>query len=122
MLLASILRAEEPVARRTDRFNATLGPRSTVRIDNISGDVSVTAGREFSAVCNTTVTASTQARADEALANTKILQSRDGDELSLETQWPEMEGHSRRERSTGTWSWKSNRGARCPECRITVKY
>jgi DUF4097 and DUF4098 domain-containing protein YvlB len=122
MLLASILRADESVARRTDRFNATLGPRSTVRIDNVSGDVIVTAGREFSAVCNTTVTASSRALADEALANTKILQSRDGDELSLETQWPEMEGHSRRDRTTGSWSWKSNRAARCPDCRITVKY
>jgi DUF4097 and DUF4098 domain-containing protein YvlB len=121
MLLASILRADDAVARRTDRFNGTLPPRSTLRVENVSGDVVVSGGREFSAVCNTTVTAPTSARADEALAKTRIVQSRDGDELSLETEWPEMEGERHRDRSKGD-VWRGKRSARCPDCRISIRF
>jgi len=121
MLLASILRADDAVARRTDRFNGTLPPRSTLRVENVSGDVFVSGGREFSAVCNTTVTAPTQARADEALSKTRVVQSRDGDELSLETEWPEMEGDRHRDRSK-SYVWRGKRSARCPDCRINVRF
>jgi len=121
MLLASILRADDAIAKRTDRFNGTLAPRSTLRVENVSGDVVVSGGREFSAVCNTTVTASTQSRADDALAKTRIVQSRDGDELSLETEWPEMEGERHRDRSKN-YVWRGKRSARCPDCRINIRF
>jgi DUF4097 and DUF4098 domain-containing protein YvlB len=121
MLLASILRADDATAHRTDRFNATLAPRSTLRVENVSGDVIVSGGREFSAVCNTTVTAPTQALADEALSKTRVLQSRDGDEFALETEWPEMEGERHRDRSKG-YVWRGKRSARCPDCRISIRF
>ncbi|HEY6049970.1 MAG TPA: DUF4097 family beta strand repeat-containing protein [Thermoanaerobaculia bacterium] len=121
MLLASMLRGDEAVARRTDRFNGTLPPRSTLRVENVSGDVVVSGGREFSAVCNVTVTAPTQARADEALGKTRVVQSRDGDELSLETEWPEMEGDRHRDRSK-SYVWRGKRSARCPDCRINIRF
>ncbi|HYK41640.1 MAG TPA: DUF4097 family beta strand repeat-containing protein [Thermoanaerobaculia bacterium] len=121
MLLASILRADDAIARRTDRFNATLPPRSTLRVENVSGDVIVSGGREFSAVCNTTVTAPTQDRADEALSKTRVVQSRDGDELALETEWPEMERARQRDRSKG-YVWRGKRSARCPDCRINIRF
>ena len=66
MLAAALVRGDDPAtARRTEKFNATLPARSTLRVLNVSGDVVATAGREFSAVCTTTVTASTKARAEE---------------------------------------------------------
>lgn len=122
MLAAAIVRGDDGVtSRRTEKFNATLSPRSTVRVLNVSGDVVATPGREFSAVCNTTVTASTKARADEILGQTKTIQSRDGDELTLESEWPDTDRHGR---SRGSWS--SRRGwqgsARCTDCKISMRY
>lgn len=123
MLAAAFARGEEgsAVARRTDRFNGTLGSGSKLRVLNVSGDVVASAGREFSAVCNTTVTASTKARAEEILARTRILQLRDGDELTLESRWPEMTDEHGRTRkwwvSRDQWS-----SARCRDCRITMHY
>lgn len=121
MLAAAIARADESAtARRTDRFNATLPSRGTVRIVNISGDVVATAGREFSAVCTTTVSAATKARAEELLGQTRIEQSRDGDEVTLESLWPDME-----ERSNGRrmiYRRGKSRTARCPDCRITTRF
>ncbi len=121
MAAASLLRADEAgnVARRTERFNATLPARSTLRVLNVSGDVIATPGREFSAVCVTSVTASTKARAEEILERTKTVQVRDGDELRLESRWPDMgDGDwSRRSSRSGQW-----RNSRCRDCRIAMQY
>src|SRR5204863_7781726 len=87
--------------------------------DNISGDIVATPGREFSAVVTVVVTAPTQSRADELLRATRIVQSRDGEELSLDTQWPESEmGRPYRWRSAG----ERMRSPRCRECKITAQY
>ncbi len=118
MLLASGLANGEDfsgTAKRTDRFNATLTRRSTVRIENISGDIVASPGKEFSAAVATTVSAATQKRAEEILNETSIVQSRGGDEFSLETRWP------------GSRSWKDGRGrrhasSRCRDCRINARY
>jgi DUF4097 and DUF4098 domain-containing protein YvlB len=119
MFLAAAARGESGQAKRTDRFNATLSPGARLRIDNISGDIVATPGREFSAVVTVVVTAPTQSRADELLRATRILQSRDGEELSLDTQWPESEmGRPYRWRSGG----ERMRSPRCRECKITAQY
>src|SRR5438132_6704986 len=61
MLAAALAGAEENfTATRTERFNANLSSRSTVRIENVSGDIVASPGKEFSAVVTTTVTAPTQ--------------------------------------------------------------
>jgi DUF4097 and DUF4098 domain-containing protein YvlB len=123
MLAAALAGAEENfTATRTERFNATLGPRSSVRIENVSGDIVASPGREFSAVVTTTVTAPSQSRADEALRRVRILQARDNDEYSLETHWPDSkdfgfsfslsEGREGRRRST----------ERCRGCKVTTRY
>ncbi|MCA1582462.1 MAG: DUF4097 family beta strand repeat-containing protein, partial [Acidobacteria bacterium] len=121
MAAASLLRADDSgnVARRTERFNATLPARSRLRVLNVSGDVIATPGREFSAVCQTTVTATTKARADEILERTRTVQVRDGDELRLESRWPDMgdSDWSRRSSRSGQW-----RNSRCRDCRITMQY
>ncbi len=122
MLAAALLSGEEPAtARRTEKFNATLPARSTLRVMNLSGDVVATAGRQFSAVCTTTVTASTRARAEEILGNTRTIQIRDGDEVTLESRWPETPSAG-----GGRGVWSSSRGDlrsnRCRDCRITMRY
>ncbi|MEO8188973.1 MAG: DUF4097 family beta strand repeat-containing protein [Acidobacteriota bacterium] len=122
MLAASLLRADDAnVARKTERFNATLPARSTLRVLNVSGDVVAKPGREFSAVCQTSVTASTKARAEEILSRTRTVQLRDGDELRLESRWPEMgEETSWFSRSSRPGSWRT--ASRCRDCRITMQY
>ncbi|MGH9399349.1 MAG: hypothetical protein ACRD00_03205, partial [Thermoanaerobaculia bacterium] len=72
-------------ASRMDRFNAPLNARTTVRIDNISGDIVATPGKTFSVVVTTSVSAPTQKRAEEVLAQTKIRQSNDDEGFGLET-------------------------------------
>src|SRR5438105_9514669 len=62
MCLAAAARGESAQAKRTDRFNATLSSGARLRIDNISGDIVATPGREFSAVVTVVVTAPTQSR------------------------------------------------------------
>ena len=123
MLLAAVGRGDDnaATARRTERFTATLSPRSTVRVENVSGDVIATAGREFSALCNVTVTASSQKRADEVLAGTRTIQTREGDELALEARWPQEEdGRGRRGRSE--WTFRGRNASRCHDCRINMRY
>jgi DUF4097 and DUF4098 domain-containing protein YvlB len=119
MCLAAAARGESAQAKRTDRFHATVSSGARLRIDNISGDIVATPGREFSAVVTVVVTAPTQSRADELLRATRIVQSRDGEELSLDTQWPESEmGRPYRWRSGG----ERMRSPRCRECKITAQY
>jgi DUF4097 and DUF4098 domain-containing protein YvlB len=115
MLAAAFSAAESGgvTAQRTDHFQATLAPSSTVRIQNISGDILASPGKEFSATVTLTVTAPTQRRADEVLARTKIEQQQDGDEVSLETRWPD---------SRGSGLGRRHAESRCRDCRITAKY
>ncbi len=123
MLAASLLHGDDgaSVARKTERFNGTLPARSTLRVLNVSGDVVASAGREFSAVCHTTVTASTKARAEEILSRTHTVQTRDGNELRLESRWPDMaDENGWPSRSSRPGAWRSS--SRCRDCRITMQY
>jgi len=117
MLLAAGTARGEETANRIDRITATLPPGSTLRLENVSGSVVATPGRQFSAVANVSVTAPTKARAEELLGKTRIVQSREGNELSIEARWPESR-----------WSGRSagrglhRRSARCEDCRINAKF
>jgi DUF4097 and DUF4098 domain-containing protein YvlB len=115
LLAAAAVSGSEPgvTVSRTDRFQATLSPGSTVRIENVNGDVVANRGASFSAVVTTTVTARDRARADEILGKTRIEQSSDGKEYRLETAWPGSwgRGHERRHSMLG-----------CRECKIVSRY
>lgn len=116
MLVASRAAAEDRMpfsASRTDRFNATLGSRTTVRIENISGDIVARPGKSFSAVAAVSVGGTTQKRADELLARTVIEQTQDDEVYSLETQWPTSSRDGRGRRFTPS---------RPSDGRITVKF
>jgi DUF4097 and DUF4098 domain-containing protein YvlB len=86
MLAAGVARGDE-TAHRTDRISATLPPGSVLRIENVSGDIVAAPGPEFSAVATVVVVAPTKARAEEVLRDVRLVQSRDGNDLSIETQW-----------------------------------
>src|SRR5262249_48694987 len=126
MLAAALAGAEEGVTlKRTDRFNATLPAGSTLRIENVSGDVVASAGRNFSAVVTVTVTAPTKARAEELLRSTTVTQRREDDELSLRSEWPYSD--KKHWKSSRTWdanSWGRYwyRDSRCDDCKITAQY
>ncbi|HVE66254.1 MAG TPA: DUF4097 family beta strand repeat-containing protein, partial [Thermoanaerobaculia bacterium] len=116
LVAAGTARAEE-TATRTDRFTASLPPGSTLKIGNVSGDLTASPGREFSAVAAVTVAAPTKARAEEILGNVRLLQSRDGNVFSIQSRWPESRwrfDHERRGRH--------RRVARCHDCRITARF
>lgn len=118
MLVASRAAGDDSMpfaAGRTDRFTAPLGPRATVRIDNISGDIVAAPGKSFSVVVTTTVSAPTQRRADEVLGKTTIAQTNGDEGFGLETLWPDSR------------SWRDGRGrrhttARIADCRISARY
>jgi DUF4097 and DUF4098 domain-containing protein YvlB len=120
MLAAALAGAEEAgfTAKRTERFNATLSSRSTVRIDNVSGDIVASPGKEFSAVVTTTVAAASQSQADEALRKVRIVQGRDDDEFSLETHWPDSPEFSFSEKRQG----RRRVVERCRGCKVTTRY
>ena len=121
MLVSAFARGQESsgtTASRTDRFSAQLPKGSTLRIDNISGDVFASSGRQFAAVVTTTVTARSGARANEILRSTGIAQSREGDEYRLETRWPEDIGFD----SSRRWPSWTRRMNRCLDCKITSRY
>ena len=86
MLGAGIARGDE-TARRTDRVSATLAPGSVLRLENVSGDVVATPGKEFSAVATVVVVAPNRARAEKILQNVRLVQSREGNDFSIETRW-----------------------------------
>ncbi len=90
MLAAALARAEEPAftAKRTERFNATMAAGSTLRIENVSGDIVAKPGRELSAVVTITASARTQEKANELLRGTEVNQHRRDDEYALTTEWP----------------------------------
>ncbi len=102
-------------AKRTDRFSAALGQRGTVRIENVSGDIIASPGKDFSVVVTTTVAAPTQKRADEILSKTTIAQTNGDDGFALETLWPNAR------------SFRDERGrrhafVRIEDCHINARY
>ncbi len=116
LLAAAALSGGEPgpTVSRTDRFQATLAPGSTVRIENVNGDVVATRGAAFSAVVTTTVTAPDRSRAEEFLGRTRVDQSSDGKEYRLETVWPGASGSHAREHRRAP--------SPCRDCRIVSRY
>jgi DUF4097 and DUF4098 domain-containing protein YvlB len=119
LLAAALAGAEENfTATRTERFNATLTSRSAVSIENVSGDIVASPGKEFSAVVTTTVTAPSQSRADEALRKVRIVQSRDDDEYSLVTHWPDSRDFSFSEGKEG----RRRAVERCRGCKVVTRY
>ena len=114
MLLAATARGDETESR-TERFQAALGPGATLSIQNISGDITATRGREFRATVEITVTASTRQRAREILEKVRVLQSRDGENFSLTTRWPD---NRYRNLLTSRRAW----ARRCEECKIIARY
>lgn len=121
MLAAALAGADEGgfTAKRTENFNATLTSRSTLRIENVSGDIVASPGKEFSAAVTTTVTAPSQSRADEALRRVRIIQSRDDDEYSLETHWPDSREFSFSQERQGR---RRVAEERCRGCKVTTRY
>ena len=122
LILAAALGAEEAgfTVKRTDRFNATLSPGSTLRIENVSGNISVTPGKEFSAVVTVSAAADSKEKAEELLRATTILQERDGNEFSLRAVWPDSKRSSK---SPGRVFMDYRYGKRrCEDCRISARY
>lgn len=118
MLFAAATARGEESATRTDRFTATLPPGSTLRIENVSGDVVAAAGSDFSAVATVVVLAPTKARAEEVLGKVRLLQSREGNVFSIEAEWPESRWRFDEERRG-----RMRRVARrCSDCRITARF
>jgi DUF4097 and DUF4098 domain-containing protein YvlB len=119
MLLAAAPARGEETANRTDRITATLPAGSTVRIDNVSGDVIAVPGREFLAVATIVVAADDTKRAQDVLDRVRIVQSRDGNDLSIETRWPESRWRfEAMERRPG----RRRLFARCEDCRINARF
>ncbi len=105
-------KAEQPSATRVQKFNGTIAAGQTIHVENVSGDIVASPGREFSAVVTLTVSASSQAKADEILKKTEIVGNHDDDGWNLETVWP-----GRRSGGRG-----NRRGNPCDQCRISARY
>jgi DUF4097 and DUF4098 domain-containing protein YvlB len=99
MLLAAGIARGDETAQRTDRVSATLAPGSVLRLENVSGDVVATPGKEFSAVATVVVVAPTRARAEEILQSVRLVQSREGNDFSIQTRW-------------GDRTWRFEKGGR----------
>jgi DUF4097 and DUF4098 domain-containing protein YvlB len=112
LMLVSVGKAEQPSAQRVDRFNGTLASGQTIQVENVSGDITATAGKAFSATVTVTVYAATQKKAEEVLGKTTITNSHDDDGWSLETNLPE--GRPFRGNRHGASS--------CEGCRIVARY
>ncbi len=109
-MLVSAARGEQRSASRVDRFQGPLAAGQTVQVENVSGDIVASPGREFSAVVTVTVSAGSQKKAEEFLAATRVVGDRDEDGWSLATQWPGMHANGGR------------RGSLCPGCRVVARY
>jgi DUF4097 and DUF4098 domain-containing protein YvlB len=119
MLLAAAPARGEETASRTDRITATLPAGSTVRIDNVSGDVIAVAGGQFRAIATVVVAAPEEKRAKDVLDRVRIVQSREGGELSIEARWPESRWRvARADRRPG----RRRVLARCEDCRINARF
>jgi len=117
MLVASTSSGGEMpyTATRTDRFTTAVTPRTSIRIDNVSGDIVVAPGKTFAVTVTVSVSARTQKRADEVLAGTVIWQAQEDDVYALETRWP---------KSRRSWDSGNRRSPQvwCEDCRITAKF
>ncbi len=117
MLAAATARGDE-TANRTDRISANLPSGATLRLDNVSGDVIAVPGREFRAVATIVVAAPDRKRAEEVLGKVRIVQRREGDELSIQTRWPESRWRFERDGRPA----RRRLLARCEDCRINARY
>lgn len=114
LMLVSAGRADQPApssASRAETFRGTLRSGQTLHVENVSGDVVATPGKEFSAVVSIQVYAPDPQKAQQALQATKIVTDHDEDGWSLETHFPGAHGHA-----------GERRGALCSGCKITAKY
>jgi DUF4097 and DUF4098 domain-containing protein YvlB len=119
MLLAATPAPGEETASRTDRIAVTLSAGSTVRIDNVSGDIIAVPGGEFRAVATIVVAAPDEKRAKDVLDRVRIVQSRHDDDLSIEARWPESRWRMvRTDRRPGS----RRVVARCEDCRINARF
>ena len=114
LVSASVGQAQPASLTRVDRFNGTLRSGQTIHVENISGDVIAAPGKDFSAVVTIQVSAPTQAKAQQVLDSTRVVNSHDEDGWSLETHWPGEHGAGSRH--------GDRRGALCSGCKITAKY
>ncbi len=123
LILAAALSAEEAAftVKRTDRFNATLPPGSTLRIENVSGDISVAPGKEFSAVVTVSAAAATRQKAEELLRATTVVQEREGNEVTLRSVWPYSKRGSSKTPGRMLMDYRYG-GTRCEDCRISARY
>lgn len=112
LMLVSAGRAETlSSSTRVERFHGTLASGQTIQVENVSGEIVASRGREFSALVTITASAPSKAKADQLLSGTRIRTSHDEDGWSLETQLPGM-------RHGGDW----HRGADCRSCRVVARY
>ena len=113
LMLVSVGNAEQPSVSRVERFHGPLKRGQTIHVENISGDIVASPGKEFSAAVTIQVFASTEKKAQEILESTKVVTDYDADGWSLETRWPGMRSSS----------WRGDhRGSPCANCRILVRY
>ncbi len=113
LMLVSVGQGEQPTATRVDRFHGPLKSGQTVHVENVSGDILASPGKEFSAVVTVNVFAATTRKAQEILESTRIVGDHDEDGWSLETRWPGMRSDS----------WRGDhRGSPCSNCRIVARY
>ena len=113
LMLVSVGQGEQPTATRVDRFHGPLKSGQTVHVENVSGDILASPGKEFSAVVTVNVFAATTRKAQEILESTRIVGDHDEDGWSLETRWPGMRSES----------WRGDhRGSPCSNCRIVARY
>ena len=112
LVSVSVGKAEQPSATRVQKFNGTIAAGQTIHVENVSGDIVASPGKEFSAVVTLTVSAASQAKADEILKKTEIVGNHDDDGWNLETVWP-----GRRSGGRG-----NRHGNPCDQCRISARY
>src|SRR6266508_5065723 len=125
LLAAAFSRAEETAsAKRTEHFKATMTAGSTLRIENVSGDIVAKPGRELSAVVTMTASAPTQEKANDLLRETRVTQLRKDEEYTLTTEWPSSFGRrGDHGRFMSSETRRPSRGTmRCEDCKITAQY
>jgi DUF4097 and DUF4098 domain-containing protein YvlB len=111
---ASVGQAQTASVTRVERFNGTLKAGQTLHVENISGDVIASPGKDFSAVVTIQVSAPSDQKAKQVLDATRIVTDHDDDGWSLETHWPGAHG--------GGSHGGDRRGSLCSGCKITAKY
>jgi DUF4097 and DUF4098 domain-containing protein YvlB len=87
-LFAAVPARADETASRTDKITADLGKGSELRVENVSGDLEASPGSAFSAIVTIEAKASTSARAQQLLQKIRVLETRDGKDLTLTTRWP----------------------------------